>query len=143
MDREILFRGKRLDNGEWVEGGYWLNNTVTRQTAHIIDYDGVPHAVDPSTVGQYTGLNDENGKKIFEGDYLGDWGENENGEECICIMGVVTYRASEGRYVLADENGLYNDWTLEDESQPENWNHLIHCGNIHDNPELIGGEGDG
>lgn len=38
----------------------------------------------------------------------------------------------DGRYVLADEDGLGNDWTLEDEAQPENWPHLIHCGNIHD-----------
>ena len=71
-------------------------------------------------------------QKIFTGDYLGEWGEDEDGNECVCILGVVTYWEDEGRYVLADEDGLCNDWTLEDEAQPENWPNLIHCGNIHD-----------
>ena len=59
-------------------------------------------------------------------------GTDEDGNECVCILGVVTYWESEGRYVLTDENGLCNDWTLEDEAKPENWPNLIHCGSIHD-----------
>ena len=70
--------------------------------------------------------------KIFTGDMLGEWGEDEDGNECVCILGVVTYWEDEGRYVLADEDGLCNDWTLEDEAKPENWPNLIHCGSIHD-----------
>ena len=95
--------------------------------------------VAPSTVCQYTNIDirreawpSSEVHKIFTGDMLGEWGEDEDGNECVCILGVVTYWEDEGRYVLADEDGLCNDWTLEDEAKPENWPNLIHCGNIHD-----------
>lgn len=108
----------------------------------IHDITGTCVEVDPSTVCQYTNIDTRREAwpssevhKIFTGDYLGEWGEDEDGNECVCILGVVTYWESEGRYVLADEDGLCNDWTLEDEAKPENWPRLIHCGNIHDKEE--------
>lgn len=158
--REILFKAKRLD-GEWVEGypvydraDCTLKRRGKCQCIHdgsliaffgwidnLHEYDEVE--VNPFTVCQYTNIDtrEECGehfesKKIFTGDVLGEWTEDEDGNEYIGFFGIVTYWEDEGRYVLADENGLCNDWTLEDVAQPENWPNLIHCGSIHD------GEGD-
>lgn len=83
-NKQILFRGFRpcengdttisiegkVVRGEWVEGGYWLNDTATRQTPHIIDCDGNSIPVLHSTVGQYTGKTDKKGVKIFVGDII-------------------------------------------------------------------------
>ena len=137
--REILFRGKRIDNGKWVEGNLFVSDTDGR--THILVGTRrftIEWEVDQSSVGQYTGLTDKNGERIFEGDIL-------------------------HIYKIADGLGVYYQppldypvnvvvkwdlcawmWeTLCDDKRyitfPEAWCHY-ECeviGNVHDNPDLL------
>lgn len=132
--REILFRGKRKDNGEWVQGFYF--NELYSQTHFIRAWYYGSYAelqtfeVIPETVGQYTGLQDKNGNKVFEGDilvfckgatypYQIEWDG----------MGWKLYRADGKRIKEAFECN---------EIHYVNISEVI--GNIHDNPELLKGE---
>lgn len=136
--REILFRGKRADTGEWVYGDlihagylYCIGETIEAFTKAPFN----ECVVNPETVGQYTGLKDRNGKEIYEGDILmciGQRGDNkghkyyrnvlfENGSFC---MNVRNYRIN---------SPLYNHIETIVNKQLD-WEVI---GNIHDNPELL------
>lgn len=141
--REILFRGKRVDNGEWVEGwlcsSTFLNNTITTilVPCEIFGFDMVE--VIPETVGQFTGLTDKNGKKIFEGDYVINIIDEGSKEETVCVEYVGFYDGSFGFFdhIVGDSSPYPNDcFTPFEYCVLEN---IDFCGNIHDNPELLKG----
>lgn len=145
--REILFRAKRLDNGEWVEGAY-CPKSCDSPFGPMIDKPSIiklddpfsgfwfdVHDVHADSVGQYTGLCDKNGKKIFEGDILHRWSEYCDEYDGICV---VKY----GKFNCGCCDGVYG-WYLDGgdirffhSKYPPNYEV---CGNIHDNPELLEG----
>ena len=113
--REIKFRGKRTDNGEWVVG--CLIRGAKEESVIVVDVvKGEIQWVFSETVGQYTGLKDKNGKEIFDGDVV--WcraGEHRSG--------IWEY---EKRFVV--EYGMWEMSICEE---------IEVIGNIHDNPELV------
>lgn len=146
--REIIFRGKRLDNGEWTEGylyehepalvGIVSENDVPEPSKWFIvrtafaDWNMPRRAefieVDPSTVCQYTGLKDKNGKRIFEGDILGSRYDNLYPDD-VAIEVVKWFRNG---WYIQQENNL-PDALCEYGVLP--YSEVI--GNAHDNPELF------
>lgn len=71
MNREIKYRGKRFDSGEWVYG-YFVEDGFINICSHNEDDFLQYNVVNPDTIGQYTGLHDCNGKEVYEGDLLKD-----------------------------------------------------------------------
>ena len=148
--REILFRGKRVDNGEWVKGFYVIiageNHCIFTGRLDItrgrIDYEYFK--VGPETIGQFTGLTDKNGNKIFEGDILKATSE-DTGEP---IYAVVGYGKFNDPNSLDDDSiiGWYAEFrgikTTILNGESEGCSIPSACevvSNIHDNPELLEG----
>lgn len=128
--REIIFRGKCMDNGEWVKGfyvcvpdtHYIMTGKFDSLTNGIINSEA--YKVDPSTIGQFTGLEDKLGTKIFEGDVIDDLG----------VEYIVVFNSDYAQF-----RGKFDGWNAE-------ISHIAsRCeviGNIHDNPELLEVSGD-
>ena len=121
MNREILFRGKRVDSSEWFEGSYWLSRSAVRETTYITDGYGNLFCVIPETVGQFTGLTDKNNVKIFEGDII-KYKEN---------LFEIKYSTEQARYLAVLTNGVFDPVAMQN---------CEVVGNVFDNSELLKGE---
>lgn len=142
MMRKIIFRGKRKNNGEWIEGSAINTQYDIRGDKHT--YIGISvtseryplmktrewHEVYPETVGQYTGLTDKNGTKIFEGDI---------------VAGVLHWLEKKKNGIVAFRDGSFGLlWYRGDIEQFNPFTSICNVtyeviGNIHDNPELLKG----
>lgn len=125
--REILFRGKRTDNGEWVYGD--LNHYSSGNGLFIVADGLLMVTVDEKTVGQYTGLNDRNGKRIFEGDILSE----RPSMNSVAFVGKVVFNEDAAAFQIVFDTG--RAFVLGAYSKS-----YTVIGNIHDNPELMEGE---
>lgn len=127
MMREILFRGKRKDNGEWVQGYLYRSSEKLNPFIMLKSEKGASYEVNADTVGQYTSLTDKNGTKIFEGD-------------------IVKYGDTVHNVVFEQRNGtayfglVYSTLETLSFGYYQDLKQIEVIGNIYDNPELVGGE---
>ena len=150
---EMLFHGKMLDTGEWVEGFYhyrdYVFNGETVRKHYILPINAQDAVeVNPNTVGRSTGLSDKNGKKIFEGDILQDEGIMGGVSRCVIEFGLFNVYGTD----RVSEVGFFLYWE-SDKRKYHKYGNLVYwiqereavcVGNIHDNPELLeGGVSDG
>ena len=138
--KEILFRGKRVDNGEWVYGCF-EKLCIELENGKEITYHYIQgltindgYMINPETVGQFTGLTDKNGKNVFEGDILKD----EYGRIILVI-----WREKFAKFAFKLIKSTGENWT-KNFSYADMWswfdleNNLPEViGNIYDNPELL------
>ena len=156
--REILFRGKRSDNGEWVEGSLFVFPNTKRTKILVwnqadLDFDAIE--VSPETVGQFTGLTDKNGTKIFEWDIVEqtfektvvysaqEWSYGEYADLYGTDVGVVVILPSKGTCIKnpiihREVNGeITQDKEVAKMYKPICSGRCEIIGNIHDSPELL------
>lgn len=155
--REYLFRGIRVDNGEWVEG--YLNYNEARKQYYIMDdVNAFPIPVREETVGEYIGIHDKNGTKIFDNDivrtqerYNRPYSQNRKSKRHI---GIVEYRTYSGSRFYNSETGKWDrhmeygaEWvvTVKDYGvyTHGSWGDFWDCeviGNVFENSELLEGE---
>lgn len=122
-----IFRGKRVDTGQWKEGYLiGLQDRINgKDLFFIVDEMGEYHRADPETVGEFTGLYDEDGTGIFEGDIVRTYDPDDS-------PAVVKYDSGETMFAVVIDNIFYGL------GEHFNGKDLTIIGNIHDNPELLG-----
>ena len=130
MNREILFRGKRIDTGEWIYGDVQQNVDAVkiREQEPNIQHGARSFVVIPETVGQYTGLTDIHGVKIFEGDIIEAHLDELFPDLAITLIVVWSDYGWFGRDMEGNVDSLERKWVSD-------FFEII--GNIHDNPDLL------
>lgn len=142
--REILFRGKRIDNGEWAEGYYFIFKDKTYITnieqtfmgayyneESVVDFNMRAYEIDPETLCQYTGLKDKNSTRIWENDYI-SCKQYVGGNQIDYHVEFGYVEMKYGAFGLHRKQGYYRpfkDWLEDYEYEVQ--------GNIFDNPELL------
>ena len=136
--REILFRGKPNATNEWIYGDLVSHRNKSPKNGKFIGVIATTptkqykiHRVKIDTIGQYTGLKDKNGTKIFEGDIL-SIPAYLDGEKCVCVYqatdtGIGFEFIQSKRYCLGDNTRILSN----------EWEDFEIIGNIYDNPELL------
>lgn len=140
--RDILFRGKRIDNDEWVYGSFCMDaleqfNGLCGVDGFIRLYDKTKckmqsYEVDRETVGQYTGCTDKNGKRIFEGDIV-QYHERQFDGKDVPVRDAVLYE--EGGFSVRAY--FLNNWLWNSINGNTQLRDVAIIGNINDNPELL------
>lgn len=152
MAREILFKGKRADNGKWIRGDLittpFIRNTTQQNIVYILDVtkaeydcfedlteDNGYFEVYPETVCQYTGLTDKNGRKIFEGDIVKTkfFGKDNGNGQNFADYDIFKIVYKDGIYLLENNRRRFSAQYIPDMMG----NGIKVIGNIFDNPELM------
>ena len=157
MKREIKFRGRRRDNGEWVVGSLfnsiWIKSADGSRVCYIfpdnmLDDNGggdcwedfaevaEQYEVDPATVGQFTGLTDMNGREIYEGDRV-TWMRHRMDGTGFLEEGHVRFSVDEQRVFVVNRFTTMDDREMLHDIIRCRKHNLCVVGNIHDNPEAI------
>lgn len=132
--REILFRGKASFDNEHLKKGNWAYGYLIIKSgmAFIWEFGKIePIITDGKTLGQFTGLLDKNGNKIFEGDIV-EWTHHKGVKIVNSIIAKVKWSDDLGKFLVKMRDGnIYDFMSIEANAE------LIVIGNIHDNPELL------
>ena len=136
--REILFRGKSLRTEDWLEGSLFIDDKGEKREILVgyVNYR-ISWEVDPKTVGQYTGLKDKNGKKIFEGDIVRHHNGSLYADSDNIELGKVYWDEKYCGWRRTSNGAFYHGCVDNYRISPDCVYEVV--GNIHDNPELLGG----